>query len=136
MKARDPRWGFIVSCLCYSANSLDRGCMLLDGDRISILENLLNFTTLDCQLLLSISTFRGNLALVEEGYTIEGSRNISPTLFSSKWVLFNLILNWAYSEINCLLDQLVATSPLHIHINEIEASRFIFLISIISCRML
>lgn len=55
-----------------------------DGARISTLENLLNSTTLDCQLLLSISTFRGNLALVEEGYTIEGSRNISPTLFSSK----------------------------------------------------
>ncbi|KAG4380309.1 hypothetical protein GLYMA_16G150700v4 [Glycine max] len=49
--------------------SFGRPCMHQDGARISTLKNLLNFTTLDCQLLLSISTFRGNLVLVEGGYT-------------------------------------------------------------------
>ncbi|BAT84885.1 hypothetical protein VIGAN_04235500 [Vigna angularis var. angularis] len=64
MKVHDQLWGFIVSCLCCSVNSIDRECMLLDGARISTPENLLNFTTLDCQLLQCSSTVRGKLVLV------------------------------------------------------------------------
>jgi len=64
MKVHDQRWGFIVWCLCCSVNSIDRGCMLLDGDRISTPENLLNFTILVCQLLQCSSTVRGKLVLV------------------------------------------------------------------------
>ena len=39
-----------------------------DGARISTPENLLNFTILGCQSLLSILIFRGRVAPVAEGY--------------------------------------------------------------------
>ncbi len=53
-------------CLYYCVNSVDKESMLLDGDKISIQENSLNFTILDRQLLLSSSIVKGKLALGEE----------------------------------------------------------------------
>jgi hypothetical protein len=66
MKGHDPLLGSIVLCLYYFVNSVDKGFMLPDGDKISIQENLLNFTILEHLLLLSFSTVRGRVALVEE----------------------------------------------------------------------
>lgn len=66
MKGHDPLQGSIVSCLSYSVNSVDKGFMLQDGDKISTQENLLNSTILDHLLLLSSSIVRGRVALEEE----------------------------------------------------------------------
>lgn len=133
MKVHDQPWGFIVWCLYCSVNSIDRECMLLDGDRISTPENLLNFTTLDCPLRLSISTFRGNLVLVEGDYInkteniivynkikyqlnfLEGFGNIRNDHLGNE-CLFNLI---NIDQINHLLCW-VAPRTLYVSMNRTE----------------
>jgi hypothetical protein len=66
MKAQNQLQEYIALRLYSSVNLSSKLYMHQDGDKISIQENLLNFTILEHLLLLSFSTVRGRVALVEE----------------------------------------------------------------------